>query len=244
MSKYRFSDSERWAVFSVYGQHCYLCRRPIDFRSMVVDHIIPEQLLTEPEELKAILKAFNLPSTFDLNAFGNWLPACGPCNTSKSASRFEPSPLIQLQLQRARTLAPKASASAAATVTNRQIGSAFAALSRASANQKVSAAELGPLVSDFLKAHPDIAQLVRDTLDQAKLTFSVTSQPVLELRLAENATVVFSEGGAELVHGRYGTGYRPRGEEIDPSFYCARCGSLGPWNGARCMSCGFMDCGD
>lgn len=241
-AKRRFSDAERWAVFTAYGQHCYLCRRPIDFRSMQVDHVIPEELLAHPTELKDVLANLGLPATFDLNAFGNWLPSCGPCNSKKSTARFEPSLMLQLELQRARELASKAEGLARATVSNRQIGNAFAALQRASANNQIDACELAPLVSDFLRAHPDVARLLQDEFSHTKLAFMVEPEPLLELRLAENAKFVFSDQGINLVQGRHGVGYRTREPNPDSSFYCSNCGSLGPWNGSRCMSCGMMDC--
>lgn len=40
--------------------------------------------------------------------------------------------------------------------------------------------------------------------------------------------------------GRLGLGYTISGGNIDSSYFCPNCGSLGPWNGARCMNCGVF----
>ena len=45
LSKYSFGAEERYAVYTVHGERCYLCGKPIDFASMEVDHVIPGSLL-------------------------------------------------------------------------------------------------------------------------------------------------------------------------------------------------------
>src|SRR5262249_55500823 len=38
MSKYNFTQLERWAVFETHGGRCWLCPKPLDFQNMVIDH--------------------------------------------------------------------------------------------------------------------------------------------------------------------------------------------------------------
>lgn len=38
-------------------------------------------------------------------------------------------------------------------------------------------------------------------------------------------------------------GIRPKGDKIDMSWDCPRCGVTG-WNGVKCITCGMMDDGD
>lgn len=87
---------------------CYLCRVPLDLTSMVVDHVLPEYLLGSPLLFSAAKLALGLPASFDLNSFENWLPACSSCNGKKAALQFEPSLLIQVELQNLAEKADKA----------------------------------------------------------------------------------------------------------------------------------------
>jgi 5-methylcytosine-specific restriction endonuclease McrA len=78
--KYRWSAAERAAIFSVHGEKCYLCSKPVILKTMEVDHIIPETLLAKPEELRRVLALLGRLPTFEVNSFENWLPACRTCN--------------------------------------------------------------------------------------------------------------------------------------------------------------------
>ncbi|MFD1328723.1 hypothetical protein [Mycoplana ramosa] len=60
VSKYVFTVHERWAIFRVHGERCYLGREPIDLKTMQVDHIVPESLLDDPESLAKALEARRL----------------------------------------------------------------------------------------------------------------------------------------------------------------------------------------
>ena len=245
MSKFRFGPDQRYAVFTVYDQHCYICRRPLTFRDAHIDHVIPEALLADPAALALILRALGLPDDFDLNDFGNWLPACGPCNITKGKSPFEPSLLIQQQLQRARDRADRARATADRAIAGRQLDNALATLERGLTRGALKGSDLEPFVDLFLGAHPKLAETIAARSKPVEGRNPAGPQPVAELRLDEAATIVlFSNGEREIVVGRYGTGYRPLTENPHPSFYCGHCGSLGPWSGARCMSCGMLDDGD
>lgn len=99
MSQYKFSSAQRYAIFLTHGMKCYLCGVPLDFISMVVDHVLPEHLLANPSLFDAAKLALGLPASFDLNSFENWMPACGTCNGKKAALEFAPSLLIQAELQ-------------------------------------------------------------------------------------------------------------------------------------------------
>lgn len=212
---------------------------------MEVDHVLPEKLIDQPDELQEVLKSFGLPQNFGLNDFGNWLPACGPCNQKKSSIPFEPTPLIQLEIQRATKLAHKAKAVATDGVTNRKLSNAFATIERGAASEHLKPEDVAPLLASYLKANPEIERLVKDELLATKLAFDLgPSEPLAELRITSANTAIIASSGIKIVHGRHGQGYAPQGPNPDASFYCGHCGSLGPWNGARCMSCGYLDDGD
>src|SRR5947208_3419729 len=100
MSRYQFSNAQRYAIFLVHGMKCYLCGVPLDLTSMEVDHVVPEHLLATPSLLEAAKSALGLSASLDLNSFENWMTACGSCNGKKAALQFQPSLLIQVVVQR------------------------------------------------------------------------------------------------------------------------------------------------
>ena len=131
MSRYRFSSAQRYAIFLVHGMKCYLCGAPLDLTSMEVDHVLPEHLLATPSLFDAAKSALGLPASFHLNSFENWMPACGSCNGKKSALQFEPSLLIQVELQHLAEKADKARRLCDDVVGTRRVSIALSALERA-----------------------------------------------------------------------------------------------------------------
>lgn len=92
MSKYRFSDSEKYAIYEVLGPKCIWCNFPIAYRDCEIDHIIPER--TSTNELQKIKLHYKLHSEFKINSFYNWAPIHSFCNKSKSSKTFELAPFI------------------------------------------------------------------------------------------------------------------------------------------------------
>lgn len=138
MSKYKFSPHQRHAIWTVHLEKCYLCSKPIDLLSMQVDHIIPESLLENKDDLSNVISGFGLPSNFDLNSYSNWMPSCSACNRSKSNSVFNPSPLIQLQIERAREKAKQVTKLAEKSASKREITKALNTLERAHSDAGLS----------------------------------------------------------------------------------------------------------
>lgn len=99
VGKYKFSPHQRWAIFTVHGEKCYSCNKPLNLMDMQVDHIIPETLLGDPERLAKVRELFGLPTDFDINTYSNWLPACSKCNNIKRDRVFEPAPIFLIQLE-------------------------------------------------------------------------------------------------------------------------------------------------
>lgn len=221
MSTYKFSPAERTAIYSTHGEKCYLCSMPLNLKTMEVDHVIPESLLKKPTELQAALNAFGLPSDFDLNSFANWLPACSPCNGTKSDLVFEPTPIVQVYLQYAIAKAAEAQMLAAETVSERKIANALNILERARDDEKLDD-EVIEILSEFISRHrqPDLS-----------------GQPI---RLTPLYEIITEQNGIQLVRGPYGVGGRPAIRDPHSSFSCPNCGSIAAWNGARCVICGEM----
>lgn len=249
--KHSFTAAERWAVFTTQGARCYLCGRPVDFASMEVDHIIPERLIDEPEKFADVREAFDLPIDFDINSYENWLPSCRRCNGQKSSVVFAPMPIIAVQLNRARNKAPDARKVERRTVSDKKFGDALALVEMAVTTSDLLAQKLKPIVQLYLDEHPDAVRAMLMERDERAgqisrfgLGFQTVPEPVLELRLTPFATVLYRSSGTEIVATPYGVGFRPTDPSPDPSFYCGHCSSVGPWSGARCLSCGYLSDND
>lgn len=76
MVKRKFSDAERYAIYTAHKEKCYMCTKPVDLYSMQVDHVIPETLADDLEELAKTIQSLGLPENFDIQSFENWLPSC------------------------------------------------------------------------------------------------------------------------------------------------------------------------
>jgi len=83
--KWSSKPAQWWTVYSVNAEKCYLDDHPMVGQSMQVDHIIPESMFRDSEELAKVLDLFIFPSDFSLNSYENWLPACPKHNNLKRA---------------------------------------------------------------------------------------------------------------------------------------------------------------
>jgi hypothetical protein len=89
MSKIPIALSKRYALWIAHQRRCSYCREPLAFADLWLDHVLPEFLENEPDRLRSILEEFDLAPDFDLNDYGNWLPAHYRCNLQKGKSIFE-----------------------------------------------------------------------------------------------------------------------------------------------------------
>lgn len=137
MSTYKFSNAQRYSIFVTHGMKCYLCGVPLDLISMAVDHVLPEHLLATPSLFDAAKSALGLPASFELNSFENWMPACGACNRRKSALQFEPSLLIQVELQHLAKKADKARRLCDEVANTRRVSTALSILEGAQETGKI-----------------------------------------------------------------------------------------------------------
>lgn len=242
MSNYSFSEAQRWAIYSTYGQVCYLCRRPVTFQTMEVDHILPEHLSKAPEQLKSILKQYGLPDDFDLNDYGNWLPACSPCNSTKLGTVFEPTLIFQAHLTNARVKAEKARKAEQESISDRSLARAIGVVIRADQKIPIASDHIEKLVNHLFAHDSELKQRAMHSLrsrQQPPDTMSLILAP-LKLDFTPFYSVVFESGTIRIVQTPYGTGYQPVGDNHDSSFRCGHCGALGPWSGPRCLTCGYL----
>jgi 5-methylcytosine-specific restriction endonuclease McrA len=224
-----FKQSERWAIFLTHNQICYLCSQPLNFRSMRVDHILPESLVKDAEKLAKVLIDYGLPKDFNLNSFSNWLPACEPCNSQKSSKPFIPTPIIQRQLEKACDKAESARKLQHETVSRPKAERALRAVTSSYQSGVLGADDLRELFNALSAAEgPHDGTLSYLTLGSIRLAngFEVVQN------LTGDLVIVRAENGS--------VGLSTKAENPDWSWICSTCGALGPWNGNRCLTCGRM----
>lgn len=224
MAKYKFSAAERYAIYTTHSEKCYLCGEPIDLKSMHVDHIIPEELLSNKPLLETHLRLFGLPKNFGINTFSNWMPSCSPCNQRKSSTIFNSTPIVQLELQKAIAKADKAYELAKKTVNKATIIKALNTLERANEN-----GDLNQETIELLKP------LIRFHLEERNP--ELLDEPI---KLAPLYEVISEKNSIRTVKGPYGIGSGPIQPNVNGDFICSTCGSTA-WNGARCVICGTMN---
>lgn len=226
MAKYVFTNSERYAVFTAQGEKCWLCREPVSLSDMHIDHVVPESL-TE-DELATARAALQLPAGFAVNSFSNWAPAHPKCNQGKGAFVFDFTPNFELALNRIRSKAERAQEIHDEYVTDRKTSLAM--------SQLLAAIEIGTLKpGQWDRLIAETAAYIEAHREPEAKGKPIHFAPWLE--------VVADQDGYLMLRGPAGIGMRPKGEHLDPSWDCPRCGPTA-WNGTRCVTCGQMDDGD
>lgn len=201
MSTYPFTSAQRWAVFKVHGGRrptCWLCGNPLVFTDMEVDHVLPECLL-EQKHVAARAAAFSdfaLPEDFNINGCENWLPAHAKCNAIKRDTVFRATPLIQLYVDRVRSMAMKVSKAIDNEVSDRKAERAIGDLLNAS--DEVKAVAIKVLQADYASANssPVPVTIVKTPSRPGTIGFATTEtvtryEPPDEVRLTPTVTVVF-----------------------------------------------------
>jgi hypothetical protein len=84
MTNQKLSAAQREALFRAHDGKCFYTRAALSIGSFQVDHIIPEKLLSDPERLREVKAALQLPDNFDLLGFENLVPAAPERNLQKS----------------------------------------------------------------------------------------------------------------------------------------------------------------
>jgi 5-methylcytosine-specific restriction endonuclease McrA len=224
MAKRVFSATERLAVYTAHGEKCYLCTKPIDLKTMQVDHIIPDSL-EGTAKLAEVLIQLGLPSTFNLQSYENWSPACGPCNNAKNDQVFDPVPIVLVLLKKAAEKASKAQAIAEKAVSEKNVQKALNTLERAMNNDVLSGKEIKSQLTALFK------------FQATYRSPEMVGKPVL---VGPGLELLADKDGIRVVRGPYGIGGGPSMAHVSPAMQCPSCGS--PYfNGARCVSCGVMD---
>ena len=83
MNKERISYDKRFALWQAHAGRCPYCGLPVRLLDMQIDHILPECLMSDPEQLARVKREYALENTFDLRDYCNWLPTHPRCNRRK-----------------------------------------------------------------------------------------------------------------------------------------------------------------
>ena len=70
---------DREKVYRKYGGRCAYCGNEIEYKNMQVDHLVPQHLFDESQNLMGI----------EMNGFENLMPSCRRCNHYKRAHSLE-----------------------------------------------------------------------------------------------------------------------------------------------------------
>jgi hypothetical protein len=92
-------------VYRTWGKRCVWCKRPITYRSLEIDHLVPKSLAGG--ELNRALADYGLPASFDIYALPNLVPSCRPCNGSKGDRPVRGAPIVVAVLDKAQQRAPE-----------------------------------------------------------------------------------------------------------------------------------------
>ncbi|MCM1991162.1 HNH endonuclease [Oceanirhabdus seepicola] len=96
----------RYALWKTHDFREHYTGEPLDFRSLEVDHIIPESLSKNPQKLKDYLNLMDLDENFELNGILNYVPTNRFVNNRKN-DELLPSGVAALALNAARKKADK-----------------------------------------------------------------------------------------------------------------------------------------
>src|SRR6516162_8074217 len=109
MKKYRFTTVQLFAIWRVYGKKCFYSEQPLTFTEITIDHIIPECILDDAEQLQAIKVQYGLNTDFSINDYCNWVPAHPHCNQGKGTTVYPASPALIMILEKVQRKGKQAS---------------------------------------------------------------------------------------------------------------------------------------
>jgi 5-methylcytosine-specific restriction endonuclease McrA len=80
----------RIAVWQAYSRKCAYCGDPIPLGDLDIDHVLPESLNDNRDELERVKSELGLLPDFSVNSLANLVPAHRRCNLAKSDRVFHP----------------------------------------------------------------------------------------------------------------------------------------------------------
>jgi hypothetical protein len=220
----------RYALYVMGGRKCVWCGRPISFREMEADHLIPKPLTGD--DLQRVLALHSLPPDYDIEAVRNRAPACRECNGKKS-SRIPPdAPIITMVLESAASRAPAVERRAKAALSRRDVEDALVRIELVLREEPDDEAQslLKELAERMTRAASRVATPDSEVTFEMHPALALLWNPGTRWRLVQSLEhLALVEDGTES--GIVGN---------DITYECGHCGNYGPWSGARCLTCGQL----
>lgn len=142
MSKTRISATLRLAIYEAYNGKCFYTGMPVSYIDFEVDHIIPESLVAEIENIK---KRLGLGDDFHINSVENLVPSRPGINLRKNDEMFSDNTLL-LYLEQTKAKKETVLALCDKYQKQRNLGNGVKALDKMLANGSISIEE----VNDYI----------------------------------------------------------------------------------------------
>lgn len=221
----------RVALLSAWNNRCAWCRRAVAVDEIEIDHVLPESL--KGGDLLDALRLHGKPGSYDLQSTSNLVPSCRRCNNFKRARTPPNTPIIAIFLQRCDQVAEAVDRRAEGLKGKASVTRALKIINAAFPGVELSAEQLAALAAVNDNAQAEIEAVTGTT---------VVLHPSLAGVVNARGWDVVGEGanGVVTVRGSGRIGYTGPNAIMQ----CGSCGSHGPWNGSRCLTCGMLDDGD
>ena len=237
MTKHKFSEAERFTVFTADGGKCFWCGVPLLYRDVQIDHVFPEDLQERAAELEQVRVNYGLGTDFGLNAFGNWVTCHQGCNLRKTNTILPNSPSTLFIVSQLRRRATDLEIFRVKFVKNTKREHVLAMLSSAMEQGNVEASDIEDLIHELPPIAVANASGKDSTITLSEKWNIVPGSPAASA-IARGWTLSGVHGNVAFVNdGRVG-GLVPNVERPHSSWQCSQCGSYGPWDGIICRTCG------
>jgi len=225
MIRRKIEHAERFAVWKAWSGNCYWCREPILFKNCHIDHVLPLDAASKVGDTKALFGMYALPEDFDLDSFGNWVPACPSCNQRKSDLLIDSSPQFTLHLMQIRSKARLAQSIAEKIRADAGKANLLVKVATAVTAGDISKEDLEQLFADL----PGL--ITKSAAPQSESLLVTPGWQIHRYLSGRTLAIVSTPSGA--------TGVMPISANPHSSWYCPTCGNPGPWDGVICRSCGY-----
>jgi len=243
MSKYKFSHSEKLAVYSADSGLCFYCGTPLFYRDVQIDHVVPERLEDAPDELEELRQFYNLGPDWKLNSFENWATCHQGCNLRKLGDLLPRSPGTLVWLNVLMKRAPRLKEFRVAFEKRKRRETILATVEAAITGGEIEESDIRELLGD-LPSIPTVTGTNANLHLTEHINLIVPGSPADQAALW-GWTVHSVAGNVAYVSRKGGPGgYVPNVSNPDPTWQCSRCGLYGPWDGIICRNCGNREAPD
>lgn len=227
MSNYKFDNNERYAVWKTLGPNCQWCKEPVEYKDCHIDHIIPETLINDSQNLAKVFTNYGLETSFNLNSFENWVPIHPSCNQSKSAIVIHGTPIIQQLLEHVKSKVTETEALRDKWKNQNQTAKLERIIEKGFLSGTIDRQVINNI---FLRIDDSVSPIVG-------MTASTINNQVIYIPQINNWKVIKTETEFYTVEKEGKTGILPIGSTPDPKWLCINCKHYGPWDGNKCLNC-------